>query len=121
MQVPLHQLSHPSPFPSPPPPPPFLIAAVPIELPLLLSTPASPKESQKSLRSGSTAGFDRAVLPSPVFSTKELNRSAAPLVPVWIVFAACVAVRRACAVRSDSAICISYFSSALLNSEGKDV
>jgi len=87
---PNHQSPPPTSFP--PPPPPFLIAAVPIdEPPLFFSAPASPNESQKSCRSGAAldlVAFDPPPLPSPVFSTKLLNFSAAPFVPVWIPFAA---------------------------------
>jgi len=97
--LPTHQSSHPS-FP------PFFIAAVPIALPFFspAALPASPKESQKSFFSGAGPALAPEEDPAPSFSTNLLNCSAAPLVPVWMVFAAAAAVWRVCAARSASAI-----------------
>lgn len=103
--------------------PPFFTAAVPIALPPptlpFIPVPAddvtplggSPKESQKSLRSGPTAFLDEGVAPaSPLDppcdggsveagsagpSMNLENCSAAPFVPVWIFWAREEAVRRA--------------------------
>ena len=110
-----HHSPQPSSFPPPPPPPPFFIALVPIELGFpaaVVSFPASPKESQKSCLSGTCFALPAPPLlpppppplPSPAPSTKLLNFSAAPFVPVWMFLAACAAVTRAWAAMSDSAI-----------------
>lgn len=104
--------------------PPFFTAAVPIALPLPPALPfalvpadgvaplgGSPKESQKSLRSGPTTflegvapanpplippcdgGSAEAVVAGPSMNLE--NCSAAPFVPVWIFWAKEEAVRRA--------------------------
>lgn len=72
----------------------------------------APNESQKSRRSGSTFLAPPSPDPPPdlapelpLSSMNLLRDSAAPLVPVWMVWVTVRAVWRAWVVRSASAIC----------------